>query len=165
MNTQIVKKIKDRRIEKGLTQKDLADHLGRTSAAISDLERGKVQVTASDLYRLSDILEKPIEYFYGVPFDNEDVEGLTILIRNMDPEIRKLQIPVIQSLLSMQMKVKGLDFEDEDKEKLREPAREIYDHLIVYLQNLRQLLEIGFQTKGQLEEVLGIDESGFPDLD
>jgi transcriptional regulator with XRE-family HTH domain len=53
MNETIIKQIKAARMERGLTQQDLADQLGRTAAAISDLERGKVQVTASDLYKLS----------------------------------------------------------------------------------------------------------------
>ena len=39
MNKEIVKRIKDARLEKGLTQQDIANYLGKTAAAISDLER------------------------------------------------------------------------------------------------------------------------------
>ena len=63
MNEIIVKRIKAARMERGLTQQNLADQLGRTAAALSDLERGKVQVTASDLLKLARYLNKPIEYF------------------------------------------------------------------------------------------------------
>ena len=65
MNEIIVKRIKEARLERRLTQHNLAEHLGRSTAAISELERGKVQVTASDLYQISQMLNKPIEFFYN----------------------------------------------------------------------------------------------------
>ncbi len=63
MNDLIVKRIKEARIERRFTQQDIAKHLGRSTAAISELERGKVQVSASDLYQIAQLLNKPIEYF------------------------------------------------------------------------------------------------------
>lgn len=41
MNEIIVKRIKEARLERGYTQHDLAEHLGRSTAAISELEREK----------------------------------------------------------------------------------------------------------------------------
>ena len=57
MNNIIVKRIRDVRKERGLTQQDLANILDKTAAAISDLERGKVQVNASDLYKIATLLK------------------------------------------------------------------------------------------------------------
>ena len=74
MNDLIVKRIKEARLERGLTQQNLAKHLGRSTASISELERGKVQVTASDLFLIAQLLNKPIEYFYGEEFSDKDIQ-------------------------------------------------------------------------------------------
>jgi len=159
MNELIVKRIKAARIERGMTQQDLASHLGRTAASISDLERGKVQVTASDLYTLARYLNKPIEYFFGEEYIGEDVQDLIAIIRKMPPEIRALQLPIIKSIILLQQKVDeiiGLEMEDE--EALRPHAIEIYGFLIPYLINITELRSKGFEIKAQLEEILGIQE-------
>mgnify|MGYP006290430517 FL=1 len=168
INDQIVKRIKDARIERDLTQKDLAEHLQRTAASISDLERGKVQVSASDLYKLAKLLGKPIEYFFGEKFAGKDIEDLTALIRKMDPEVRALQVPIIKSLLEMQMNVSALESKDEDEledDKIREVAQNTYDHLITYLLNVRQLYEMGLNIKSKLEEQLEISDNVLPPIE
>lgn len=159
MNEIIVKRIKAARVERGLTQQDLADQLGRTAAAISDLERGKVQVTAGDLFKLARYLNKPIEYFYGEEYIGDDVQDLIAIIRRTDPDIRALQIPIIKSILLMQQKsdeIKLLDTKDEAV--LKSHAKEIYDLLIPYLLSLTELRSKGLEVKVQLEEILGISE-------
>ncbi len=162
MNELIVKKVKAARLERGLTQKDLAKLLDRTSASISDLERAKVQVTASDLAILAKYLNKPIEYFYGDSFGGDEIDNLVALIRKMDPEIRSEQINVINSLLTMQMSFDSLDMKiesDIDDSNLKEIAKETYDHLIVYLTGVRQLYDKGIDAKNKMEEILGINEN------
>ena len=91
------------RIEKGLTQKDLADHLGRTAESISDLERGKVQVTASDLYKISLFLRRPIEYFFGENFGVEEIQDLVSILRSQPEEYREANIDYIQKMIKLQM--------------------------------------------------------------
>lgn len=102
MNETIVKRIKDARLERGLTQHDLADHLGRSTAAISELERGKVQVTASDLYQIAQLLNKPIEYFFGEEYGDTEIQDLIAFIRKQPPEIRAQSVETTKFLLSMQ---------------------------------------------------------------
>jgi transcriptional regulator with XRE-family HTH domain len=168
INDQIVKRIKDARIERDLTQKDLAEHLQRTAASISDLERGKVQVSASDLYKLAKLLGKPIEYFFGEKFAGKDIEDLTALIRKMDPEVRALQVPIIKSLLDMQMSVSVLTSKDEDDiedDEIKEIFQETYDDLIKYLLNVRQLYEMGLDIKSKLEEKLEISNNELPSIE
>ena len=166
MNELIVKKVKAARLERGLTQKDLAKHLDRTSASISDLERGKVQVTASELAKLAKYLNKPIEYFYGESFGENEIDNLVALIRKMDPITRSEQISIINSLLLMQMSFENLETENEigDKE-LKELAKQTYYHLIVYLTGVRQLYDKGIDAKAKMEEILGIGNSGLPDFE
>jgi len=102
MNELIVKRIKETRLEKGLTQQDLANRLGKTAAAISDLERGKVQVTASDLFLISQLLQKPIEFFYGEEYGEAEIQDLITLVRRESPDVRKQTIETVKMLLQMQ---------------------------------------------------------------
>lgn len=166
MNEYIVKKVKEARLERGLTQKDLARHLDRTSASISDLERGKVQVTASDLSKLARYLNKPIEYFFGESFGGDEIDNLVSLIRKMDPEIRTSQISIINSLLFMQMSFDNIETDDDiEKEDIKELTKATYEHLIVYLMSVRQLYDKGIDAKIKMEEILEIGDSKLPDFE
>lgn len=162
MNDFIVSRIKQARIERGLTQQNLAICLNRTASAISDLERGKVQVSATDLSKLSKYLNKPIEYFFGEEYLGEDVQDLISIMRRMDPEIRKNVIPPIKVIIQAQQKSDEIDFNDDDEEALKLHAMELYNLLIPYLVNLNELLKKGFETKSNLEEVLGISGKDIP---
>lgn len=63
-NQYIRKKIREARNEAGDTQADLAKVLEKTRVAISDLERGRVAVNASDLSLIAAYYEKPISFFF-----------------------------------------------------------------------------------------------------
>lgn len=122
-NDLIVKKVKDARIERDLTQKDLADYLGRTAASISDLERGKVQVTASDLYKISKYLRKPIEYFYGENFGGEQIQDLVSVLRSQSREAREANIDYIKKMIRLQSigdEIANLPIEDISVEQMKE---------------------------------------------
>lgn len=121
INDLIVKRVKDARIDRGLTQKDLADHLGRTAASISDLERGKVQVTASDLYKISQFLRKPIEYFFGEKFGGEEIQDLVSILRSQPEENRKANIIYIQKMVKLQMIGEEIikNYEEVSEEKMK----------------------------------------------
>lgn len=107
-NLDIVKRIKAARMHAGLTQKELATNLGRTSAAISDLERGKVQVSAIDLFKLSRLLKKPIEYFYGEDLGDDFTQELIAGIREMLPDERYAIVPVLRNILRIRAIVNEL---------------------------------------------------------
>jgi transcriptional regulator with XRE-family HTH domain len=102
MNKQIVKRIKDARRERGLTQKDLARQLGKNAASISDLERGKVQVNASVLYSIAQILDKPLGYFFGEEIGEKEMEDLSARLKKQPQETRKKSIGFINMLLRIQ---------------------------------------------------------------
>ena len=125
------------------------------------MERGKVQVTASDLYLLAKLLNKPIEYFFGQKFSGKDIEDITALIRNSDPEVIELQMPIIKSLLNLQMNVsnlQSLDGENLKNDELITVAKTTYNNLILYLLSVRQLYELGQDAKLKLEEILKISD-------
>jgi len=101
MNEIIVKRIREARLERDLTQHDLAEYLGRSTAAISELERDRVQVTASDLYLVAQLLNKPIEYFYGEEYGDKEIQDLIAILRKQSPEGREQTIKTTSMLLEM----------------------------------------------------------------
>ena len=72
MNKAIAKRIRKIRREKELSQRELAEHLGKTPQAVSELELGNAKVGAAELQQLADYMNKPIEYFYGVESEEMD---------------------------------------------------------------------------------------------
>jgi len=132
MNNLIVRKIKEARIERGLTQKDLANHLGRTSAAISDLERGKVQVTASDLYSISHLLNKPIEYFYGEVLGDAVIQDLIAVFRKQNQDGQADSIELLHMMLRMQELGDFAKSIPEGKELPMETAKEFYNIFVPF---------------------------------
>lgn len=158
MNDLIVKRIKDARIERGLTQKDLAEHLEKTSAAISDLERGKVQVSASDLYKISQLLNKPIEYFYGEEFGDKEIEDMLAVMRKQPTDVRTQTMSITNMLLQMQSYEEELKNAPSDKEFPVEKAIEFYNFFIPFsiainemakkINEVRELFDKEFKIRG-----------------
>jgi repressor LexA len=64
-NDDIAKRVKETRKMRGLTQSDVAKVLDKTAATVSDMERGKIQISAADLFKISNLLNRPVEYFFG----------------------------------------------------------------------------------------------------
>jgi transcriptional regulator with XRE-family HTH domain len=67
INRYIRERIKIARTEHGISQKELAQYLDKSRVAISDLERGRVQVSAADLSFIAAAVDKPITYFFPLP--------------------------------------------------------------------------------------------------
>lgn len=101
-NEEIARRIKEIRKEKNLTQNDIAQYLNKTAATVSDIERGKIQVSAADLYTLARALNKPIEYFYGEVYDSKEIDDLLAIIRRQSPEQQQKIIQQTKMLLSLQ---------------------------------------------------------------
>jgi transcriptional regulator with XRE-family HTH domain len=159
-NDDIVKRIKLARAEAKLTQKDVAEHLGRTSAAISDLERGNVQVSAVDLFKLAKLFKRPIEYFYGDNFGGIETQEIVNMLRSITPEERVEMLPPLRSLLRMyeiQKQLQAL------MDKL-EPDRNEAEKLVIEFYGIIQLFAkqseaVTAQSKGmetQLAELLNL---------
>ncbi len=163
INDLIVKRIKDARIERGLTQKDLADHLGRTAASISDLERGKVQVTASDLYKISLLLRKPIEMFFGENFGGDEIHDLVSLLRTQSPENLKANIEYIQKTIKLQ--ILGKEITDKSDEEVTAEQMKEFMELLIDLTNRNKVAsnKVEDATKRVLTEIefKGIDFSEY----
>jgi transcriptional regulator with XRE-family HTH domain len=92
-NAAIAQRIRAARKAAGLTQEDLSKYLRRTSAAISDLERGKVKISAVDVHKLAQLLKKPIEYFYGDDLGGDDIREFVYVLRQTPGQVRKQMLP------------------------------------------------------------------------
>jgi transcriptional regulator with XRE-family HTH domain len=62
---RIGKKLRRARIEKNMTQRELAKILGLTHAGLGSYETGRLRLSAELLVKLCDILERPMSYFVG----------------------------------------------------------------------------------------------------
>ncbi len=67
LNRLIGYKIQMVREEKGISQEQLARVLGCSQSALSNYENGKRRLYLSQLEKLSEILEKPLEFFVDIP--------------------------------------------------------------------------------------------------
>jgi transcriptional regulator with XRE-family HTH domain len=65
-NRKIREKVKELRLLKGMTQEELAWHIGKSQKNYSDLERGRTEISASDLMYIATQLQTPIRYLLPV---------------------------------------------------------------------------------------------------
>lgn len=63
-NRYIREKIRQARTEANESQEDLAQAMGKSRVTISDIERGRVIIGASDLGFIAAYYDKPVSYFY-----------------------------------------------------------------------------------------------------
>lgn len=77
-NRYIREKIKQARTEVHESQEDLAKALQKSRVSISDIERGRVEISASDLGFISSHYEKPVSFFYPprVSIDKDELSSL-----------------------------------------------------------------------------------------
>ena len=63
MGTQLGTKIKSLRVQKGISQEELGKALNRSHAAISDIERGKTDLSVNDLYQIANFFDVSVTFF------------------------------------------------------------------------------------------------------
>lgn len=162
MNEEIVKRIKKVRTDKGLTQQDLANHLGKTAAAISDLERGKVQVSAADLFKISTLLEKPIQYFYGETLLREEDEEFLLEAQKIRPGSLK-EITIFMRLawrMGDMLAYLSTNYKT-DEIISREDTEKFYEILMPYFGMLEERMNKALEMKRKIDR--GMDN--VPKLD
>jgi transcriptional regulator with XRE-family HTH domain len=64
-DVEIGRKIRALRLERGLSQSDLARGIGLTFQQVQKYEKGTNRVSAGRLQRIADLLNVPITYFYS----------------------------------------------------------------------------------------------------
>jgi transcriptional regulator with XRE-family HTH domain len=69
---ELVYEIKKRRLQMGITQKNLAERMGTTQAIISKFEKGNYNPTYLFLQRLAEVLEGNIKLYFEFK-DNKEI--------------------------------------------------------------------------------------------
>jgi transcriptional regulator with XRE-family HTH domain len=95
----IREKIKQARLAANESQSDLAKFFGKSRVTISDMERGRVDISASDLSFIAAHYNKPISYFFP-PRVTANKEDLT----QLDEELLFLffQLPDTQKYIAIE---------------------------------------------------------------
>ncbi len=122
-NSEIALLIQQARKEKNMGQKQLAQRLQKTNVAISDMERGKVKISAAELSIIAEILSKPIEYFYGEDIGDEEIQDMVSIIRKTSPEHRQESLQAIKMILEMQQASEGFILHPDQEPTTQETKR------------------------------------------
>ena len=155
-NEFIGDRIRQARKDRNHTQSELAEALGKTAGAISQLEQGNVQVSVIELARIADIFNKPIEYFFGEEYMGDAVQTLVAVIRKMPPEVRKEQVAWIQSLLEIQ--TIGDEFRNRKNltdEEIKTQARRTLATVRVQEALIKNIWDQVEEARKNLESVIG----------
>lgn len=152
-NIFIAQRIRAARLQRNLTQQDLADKLNRTAAAISDIERGKTQITANDLITFSELLGKPIEFFFGEDFGGDDIADISAVIRRLQPDLRKQQLPMLMMMLRMFEINANMQSSDEPQKQI-EAVSEFYENFLPFYQTMDSMMDQLKEAKKNLESIL-----------
>lgn len=62
--SKVLEKLKEARKEKGFSHENMAAELGISQAAYTNLERNEAKLSVERLLKISEILEKPVYYFF-----------------------------------------------------------------------------------------------------
>ncbi len=164
-NQEIVARIKEARRQRNMTQQQLAALLGKTAAAVSDMERGKVQVSASDLSILANTLNKPIEFFYGEEIGDSDIQDLVAVMRKQPHEARQQSIETTKMLLRLQSMGDTLTRDPENQPSFEE-IRDFITDFMTYSKQINDLTAQMNKIRDELFQALkdqGIDIFGKED--
>jgi transcriptional regulator with XRE-family HTH domain len=115
-NKYIREKIRQARQDAGETQEDLARILEKNRVAISDLERGRVAVNASDLSLIAANYQKPISYFFP--------PQLSVFKDELSPQEEEVvnlirQMPLTQQNIAIEYLKKQLEIIQKAEERER----------------------------------------------
>jgi PAS domain S-box-containing protein len=161
---RIGQRIKTARKHAGLTQKQLAEYLGKSGAAVAYLEQGKRRANAEVLMQVSEATAKPLAYFY-----EDDVSKKADFSQRMD--LLQKEVLEIQNLLKSEQDLRKSA--EDDVYLFRELFDQSNDHLMVWdgdtgkavVCNQRVLDDMACVREEFLERTIMEVETGIPTLE
>lgn len=121
MKEKVAERIRIFRLAKNYSQQNMADELGITVAAYSNIERGVTDITVTRLYQIAEILEISALRFLkedGPYFMTAEEE------RHYTPATERLSGEIIQAIRQLQQQVYELQKEvDSMRPEVRKPRR------------------------------------------
>ena len=132
VNRYIRERIKQVRLEASETQDDLAERLHKSRVSISDIERGRVAISAADLAIITNHYGKPISFFYPpiVSIKKDSLspleEELIILFSKLEPTQQHITIEYTkqQVLITKRANDRELEGIYSEKISIKSPKKE-----------------------------------------
>ena len=115
-NTEIGKRIRFFRKQKGLTQMQLAEKVGVSFQQIQKYETGRDRISVDRLQQIAQAIEVPISYFF-TDFEDHLIQEKTPTYRLISKELEEIlpltkeEIAVIKNLRILDKKLKKCIFE------------------------------------------------------
>ncbi len=107
MKTHIGLKVKSARQQKGLTQEELADAIGKATETVSNIERGHALTGLDTLQRIARVVDVPMTHFFEGIDENRNVsrvrlereERLFALVKGLSDEDLSLSTALIETMV------------------------------------------------------------------
>ncbi len=119
VNRYIRERVRQARQEAKETQDDLAKVLEKNRVAVSDLERGRVSVSAADLSLIAAHYSKPVSFFFP-PLENINKDDLStieeeilILIHQLPSPQQHITLENIRQQVKAVYAARGREYADE----------------------------------------------------
>lgn len=91
MTSNLSEKIRQIRLQKGLSQENMADMLGLSTTAYGDIERGRTELSVSRLENVAKLLDVPLPELLGIDASMSETEWLRQENTRILAENRRLQ--------------------------------------------------------------------------
>lgn len=100
-------RIREARQEWGFSQQELADRVGRSRPAISQMETGKMEPDASTLHSLAIHLRKPLIYFFPPLYtdildpkpQSVAAQEMLVLFQELDEKLQQVALKQLRALV------------------------------------------------------------------
>jgi transcriptional regulator with XRE-family HTH domain len=105
---QVAERIRLERLRLNLSQQNMADELGITVAAYSNLERGVTEISINRLLKIAELLKVPISVFLSVESENINPKSDTTNSSISDKYISQQLYLVIQEVKHLNDEMKKM---------------------------------------------------------
>ena len=123
----IADRMKEARLERGMTQQELAKLVYKSQKNISDLESGRTELNAVDLMMIAHAVEKPVRFFFPVYVPSEG--DLTPEEWELIHFFREIREPKLERLLIKQANEYAKLSIDEDLKEQHKQTHEALETL------------------------------------
>jgi transcriptional regulator with XRE-family HTH domain len=110
VKNKVAEKIRMERLRLNLSQQNMADELGITIAAYSNLERGVTEISISRLAIIAAILKQSVIYFLSEDQEAEDVPA-TYQTKQSSGDLSQQVYMLIKEVQQLQSDVRRIDLE------------------------------------------------------
>ncbi len=110
MKNKVAEKIRMERLRLNLSQQNMADELGITIAAYSNLERGVTEISISRLAIIAAILQQPMVYFLSEEHALEDSPAV-YQTKQTSGDLTQQVYMLIKEVQQLQSDVRRIDLE------------------------------------------------------